>query len=511
MRDTITSQDSGPSAAQRCLSIPDILDLVCTEVWLSWEAPTRGRTLLALASTCRAWSEMPLNRICLRAGEKSVLKRPLTKTDKVIYDKYAWRVRRFYTTIPSTESAVIHKALSRMADVCIFPNLKSLEWVAEDSTTFRCIRYYLHRRLQKLSIGYQTPDQLSILFAIPSIFSQNLHHLQIKCNSDTLMDSHGVISHALSSWDNLSSLELEDVTFEGLFSMAEMRNLQHLKLCGLQSPWSRPSSTVVYAASSSWPQKLQALAALDPPFPALQSLHIAVKHDNVRLLIVTEFIACLRNVELRSLQLQFYSIYDTADHLVKLFRTVSRRCSESLQELYYTHRVLPGTFSIVFQPLLCFTHLKTLWVTTCNTIYLSEEEAESIVRSFPDIEKLGIEINDNRRHFGGQDGSYNPLSILLPFTACKKLKHLGIEIDASDYNMRQELPVIPDQISKEPNFSLQRLIIGRSPISHAEIVASFLADIFPNLNEITFGSVANNDHAEEWLLVDALLLSGKPL
>ncbi|KAJ3552680.1 hypothetical protein NP233_g12821 [Leucocoprinus birnbaumii] len=210
------------SFIQPCWLITEILDLICAEIWYlprDLIEDTREKTLVALARTCRAWSDVALDRLwhdirgvspllyCLGLGKDAngswvsrndcpstvllkpyrlrdilqTIQRPLTDTDRATFRKYASRVRRLLVP-PDEDTPAAHHALSLISDSCILPNLCRLEWFTQNPAAFHYIRQYLNPQLKEFSIGFikQQQEQLDILSTIPAVFSPNIRILQVK-------------------------------------------------------------------------------------------------------------------------------------------------------------------------------------------------------------------------------------------------------------------------------------------------------------------------------------------
>ncbi|KAF5359730.1 hypothetical protein D9756_003049 [Leucocoprinus leucothites] len=437
------------SPAQRCLSNTELLDLIYAEIWYSIRSSRRdkSRTLVTLAQTCQVWSEVALNYLwrnlrgispllrCLPDFWNVVdgivtIKRPLTDADRTTFGKYARRVQTVFTA-PNKETPTAHHALSLVSDGCILPNLRKLEWKVTNPSAFYYIRHYLHPRLEELNVIFNVgqPEQFDVLFTIPAVFSSNLHCLRIldmPVMARALQYSSSRISHALPAWNHLSVLEIPDVTFDGLMSVARMSKLRELKIYQLRSLWVG-SDPVVTGPVYSKQQNHHALLALNPPFPVLQNLHLCT-HE-IAMPAVTDLIRTFQAAELHSLNLRFAGLEDSTSDLADLFRELVDHCNpQALKEFRYSHTHLRETFSSLIQPLFSFSTLKVLWISSVRPFNLSEQEATQIVESLPDIEQFSA---DNGWQRSGDTPS-NTLSVLIPFTACNKLKHLSISLDATD-------------------------------------------------------------------------------
>ncbi|KAJ3565409.1 hypothetical protein NP233_g7649 [Leucocoprinus birnbaumii] len=509
---------SDPSPVQRCLLATEVLDLICTEIWYSPRdslEDRRGETLAALACTCRAWSDVALDRLwhdirgispllcCLDLWEDAngswTIKRPLTDSDRATFCRYASRVRRLLRVASSDEDTpAAHYALSLISDSCILPNLCRLEWDTQNPVAFHYIRQYLNPGLKELYISFleQQQEQLNILFTIPAVFSPNIKSLQIRVKSASQSDPSR-LSLTLPSWNHLFVLELPDLTFDGLSQVAQMRNLATLKLSRLSSLW---ITSGIGDRSSQHSRQPLKFAMFDPPFPVLQHLDIAT--SSAPMSAVIDLIRTFQAARLQSIKLFFCNKGDTLDDLDNLIQSLAGHCDlQSLRAFYYSHEYLAGSFASLIRPLLGFHNLRSFRLFNSHYLPISQAEATQIQKALPNIEQLVIDS-----HCKPQGEPMSNLLTLLPFTHCQKLKYLTVHIDASDKCAREQLRKRSSCFSDVRNYSLRKLDVGKAPISHKEFVASFLADVFPNLEEITFDDCQDTSCARRWHYVEEVLL-----
>lgn len=390
-------------------------------------------------------------------------------------------------------TAAAHHALSLLSSSCPLPNLKRLHWTRADPSTFHYIRQYLHPRLEALYINFDIshPEQVGILFTIPALYSPHISALRIPPRFRPSCDPI-YFSRALPAWSHLSILIVPDITLEGLICVAQMPHLKELAIYELLSLWICPFD----APLSTRTKLLQSITTLERTFPVLEDLDITTR--GLSIVEVTKLIALFHEAELHKLKLNINYLGDTMDDTADLFQAVRDHCStSSLEELILLHADLPPTSFSVIQPLLSFHKLKALHICGGHHMSLSEQETAQIAKSLPDIKEFITSV--------GMPEPPNNLLALIPFTACSKLQRLSISLDASDKATRNALRKRTNRFSVTQNFALRVLNVGDSPISHKEFVASFLSDIFPNLEDIKHVCFEET-HTRRWNHIGNVLL-----
>ncbi|KAF9445524.1 hypothetical protein P691DRAFT_785108 [Macrolepiota fuliginosa MF-IS2] len=203
---------------------------------------------------------------------------------------------------------------------------------------------------------------------------------------------------------------------------------------------------------------------------------------------------------------------DTVNGLSELIETVARNChTDSLRNFKLFYPISSDVaFSTVLRPLLKFHELEHVDIGDFFATKLTNEEVAEIASSLPNIQSLSLPFRakDIGPPFLDWDHSLPTLSILLALAKCTKLRNLSLEIDASDEAVRH---ILWKKLDKERirNYSLRTLSVGWSPISHKEFVASFLSDVFPNLEDVDSSLAIGRDDERRyhrWQYIGRVLL-----
>ncbi|KAF9445525.1 hypothetical protein P691DRAFT_264583 [Macrolepiota fuliginosa MF-IS2] len=522
---TNQSQDLG--AMQQCLAIPEIFDLICRQVRLKGLKIQENTTALAaLARTCRAWSDIALDNLwytifgisslvrcmpqdlwCLERGVLT-FRRPLMTSDIHVLRKYASRVRvldhREYPGSFVWAHASIYQMLHFSSNDCLLPRLEELRWAPKSGAgTFHFIHLCLSPRLKVLDLTFDPnhTEHLGLLDIIPTIFCPHISKLSIYNFPPVLAE---LVPSAPPAWSPLTSLCMGDVTLKDLVYIAKLPALEHLTFDELSSLWTPQSSE---AATGT--QLLESLHAIERPFSTLKILTMKVY---MPVKAVTKLFELFQDTKLAQLDVDLRYLIDTANGLSGLIETVTRNCHvDSLKNFKLSYLISNNlTFSTVFRPLLKFHTLERVDIQGFFAMILTNEEAVKIASSLPKIRFLSLPSRAQSFGLIPRD-SNRPLPTLLAllaFAKCTELQYLSLEIDASDEVARH---VLWKKLDKERirNYSLRTLSVGWSPISHKEFVASFLSDVFPNLEDVDSSLVMGRDDERRhhrWQYIGRILL-----
>lgn len=417
-----------------------------------------------------------------------------------IFHKYAQRVRLFsqYSTRPP--QILIFRTLLSYSNGHPLPKLEGLTWMPHEAEVFPYLRLFLCPSLKCLNISFDArhQEQFGFLSTIP-VSSPSISSLCIDLTHYSIsLDSASVegFLDPLETWRNLSELQLRNVPLDGLLCTAGIPKLKKLKVTLANVSEGLPPD-------SSQLQLHPLLRTPDHPYPALEELGIWNIHNSG---IALQFFRALKSVRLSRLDLGFTGHHDTLDAFRSLFFSLGRCCDMgSLKVFQFSHHRLQFPFSVVIEPLLTFTELREVRICLEHAVGVSEKQMIQIASSWPHIELLHIAPSAA----APSDPPSSTLLSLVPLAnGCPKLRELSIWVNASDAATRRTLRANPGKAKGVRNSSLWSLNVGCSPISHKELVASFLFNIFPNLEDISpkYTQWNNSQHTRRWQYVAQVLL-----
>ncbi|KAF9445526.1 hypothetical protein P691DRAFT_805543 [Macrolepiota fuliginosa MF-IS2] len=443
---------------------------------------------------------MPQDLWHLERGDLT-LKRPLMTSDIHALRKYASRVRVLKHEEHAGRLVGVHtsiyQALLLSSNDCLLPRLEELWWAPKgDVNMFYFIRLFLGPRLKVLDLtfGLDKIRQLGLLDIISTIFSPHISELHVRNLCPSVA---GFTPSALPAWTRLKSLYMEDITLDDLVYIAKLPALECLTFSKLSSLW-----TLQASKPGTETQLLRSLRAVEQPFSTLKVLAMNVYahiEEAVKLLKL------FRDTKLARLNVVYEYLGDrpdTVNGLDEFIETVARSCRvDFLRTFTLLHCVRDVTFLAAFRPLLNFHVLENVDIYGVFPLKLTDEDVAEIASSWPNIRTLRLPF-----HLPGC--SLPSLLVLLAFAKCTKLRHLSLIIDASDKVARQVLRKDTAK-ARTRNYSLKILSVGWSPISHKEFIASFLSDVFPNLEDIHSEVVVNRGNERDhhrWQYIGQILL-----
>ncbi|KAF9448669.1 hypothetical protein P691DRAFT_775253 [Macrolepiota fuliginosa MF-IS2] len=488
-----------------CLAIPDIFRQICDVIRLRIIRTSHPQSDLAsLARTCRTLSEIALDSLwyeivgigplirCMPRDlweidaedqyqrSRPFLKRPLKYSDIHTLHKYTQRIRSFRPEYLTRGDSLVdaYRALSLASHDRLLPKLEQLAWHVDNAEIFPYIRFFFSPTLRVLDMTFDVhhSEQLGFLSAVP-VLSPTIFKLKVALRDYTISSLNDPLvegfSDALRAWHNLSDLKLYRVPLDGLMCAAQLPKLKRLSihpakiskelLPDLPNPlWDPPSASQLY-------------------YPALESLTLSCIPS---VAIAVQFFEVLQSARLLSIELSFTAPSATLSHFHRFFSILAEHCSpSSLKVFQFTCRHPRFSFSDIVSPLLVFLELKEVRLRLASPMEFSEDQMTQVASSWPHLEVLEA---TGTAPVASQSHLQTTLACLVPLAdGCPGLRELHLWIDASDAATRRALRADPGRTKEAQNWALRRLDVQNSPISHKEFVASFLSDIFPNLEDIT--------------------------
>ncbi|RDB17368.1 hypothetical protein Hypma_001836 [Hypsizygus marmoreus] len=491
----------------RCLGVLDVLQNIFS---LVFQSPTHGSMDLAqLAVTCQLfrapaldilWRTLPNLAPLIRCipddawslvGNYLSLRRTVADSEWARCNIYAPLVRRLgYASHPTscTGDIILDPKIFEILSVkpiISFSNLQELRWRA-DRTTMPWIHTLLGPQLFNLDLDLPAEDPN---FFIPVLINSLkrtvpcLQQLRLSQSSTSRTDLSRIFSSLFSDLNRLEVISCGDFVFPD----DAIRSL-------VVSPTLRVLCTKNDAADFLW-----CLPGIGLSFPQLQHLSMQTKR-------LQDCSALLRRIETRQLKcLDVISTYQpSAARVHGFFQTLEERCSHSLLSIIKLQQLEPeppigiswATDEFITptttKPLLSFQNLEELSITVSCPVDFDDSGIESMAVAWP---KMTIFQLGNSKGWGRR--ARTTLDIYISVAKhWPRLKYLSIcftcHTEAAIYQRPGNGHCCPRVTVLNGTSSAEDM--------HSGLLASFLSDIFPNLELIRSGYVD-----ETWLRVEELL------
>ncbi|KAG2343030.1 hypothetical protein BDR05DRAFT_316721 [Suillus weaverae] len=231
-----------------------------------FDFPHMRKTLLALALTCKSFTEPALDLLwrhldgleplirCLPQSlwkqdkEKLEFQRTMTLDDWSIFCKYNYRIHSLdhhchETYLAYKERAICDTEISRALScppfsLPLLPNLTSLTWTEASDETFHYIRLFVTPQLTKLNISAHAlsahvpftfgPSEQSILSSIAQS-CPSVSHFVFARDGYRSTESVGDTSTVLQRWSHLTSVRTGTVSEAALLHLSNLPSLRILK------------------------------------------------------------------------------------------------------------------------------------------------------------------------------------------------------------------------------------------------------------------------------------------
>ncbi|KAJ7100565.1 hypothetical protein C8R43DRAFT_1244255 [Mycena crocata] len=469
----------------QCLSIPEIIELICGHV-------SRDRDFATLARTCRnfqnpaldnlwriqdtlthvlkclpphTWEEIPFHWPHTPAWHHVRLLGQIKDEDWDRPREYTRRIRKLNLdgTYPYTfpDSDVFGAMCSRIPPN-MFQNLGTIRWAPADQSHFHYIHLFLGPSITEVRIQHVTPENISLLPAL------GLRYPELKSLSvDVSWEDRPLACRTLSKIAfDLEKIEILSLDMLDRQALEHISQLPALKSLDLLEPIVQDLSPI------SSPSYL--------PFLTLRTLNLWAAVD-----LAIGFVHLLSNCHLEEFTLgtEFLAIKTTTE---KLYTTLAGHLAhDTLRILEVTdvegETPIPpaGTIAdyLVSGPtlaqLFCFGNLTRLNLQPPVGFDIDDSTAWDLARAWPKLTLLWLRA--------ATELSYHPSMTLQGLRAfakhCPELSSLTIAVDAST--------VPPFDGSPDTRISQRRLLsfnVSASPISNAPIAARFLSALFPRIS-----------------------------
>ncbi|KIK46185.1 hypothetical protein CY34DRAFT_800697 [Suillus luteus UH-Slu-Lm8-n1] len=502
--------ESAVSASIRCMMISElrwkIFDLL-TSVATPFRHAFKGKTFIALALTCKAFSETALDLLwrdlhgfqplikCLpeslwkQDGRKLEFQRTMTLDDWSIFCKYNYRVRTLVHQChesydrQSVCSIDIWRALScPPCSLPLLPNLTSLTWTEASDVTLQYIRLFATPRLTSLKIsprahGYSpfsingTSEQFTfgpseqLTFSSIAQSCPFVSHFDFDPERFHSMASVGETSTVLQVWSHLTSVRTGTISEAAILHLSDLPSLRVLK-CGLPSTSISPDA-----------QKLLQRHV----FCALQELDVTCKS-----LVTLEAFLEQLTITPKTLSFTITQAVDSAQGLPGLTSRLSNVCTHSsLQEVRLCIRVgdqyTSPNVSIeaaAFQPLFAFNNLRKLDFEADDycIVRMNDAALMQMAKAWPRLEELYIS------RYRRSSFPVTPNAFVSLLWHCPRLHSVAVLVDWSTIDVHAIPPDIPYQGFSQK--ALSRLYINGWRIENPTSIAAFISAVAPNVRTI---------------------------
>ncbi|KAG1776422.1 hypothetical protein EV702DRAFT_349801 [Suillus placidus] len=478
-----------------------------------FDFPRMRKTLLALALTCKSFTEPALDLLWRHLGgleplirclpqslwkedeKKLKFQRTMTLDDWSIFCKYNYRVHsldhhchKTYSEPAICDTEILRALSCPPFSLPLLPNLTSLTWTEASDETFHYIRLFVTPQLTMLNISALPrsdyggpfftfgPSEQSILsFIAQSCPSVSHFVFRDKYHS---IESIGDTSTVLQCWSHLTSVGIGTVSEAALLHLSNLPSLRVLKF---QLP-----PTPISAATQRLLQR--------PAFCALQELDVTCKS----LVILEAFLEKL-TVTPKVLSFTITHGAGSARALPALISHLPDVCTpNSLRQVRFSITGHPpdrdtSFEAAAFQPLFAFRNLRKLDIES-KLYYISVRMDDAallqMAKAWPHLEELHISRNCGSRY------QVTPHAFVLLLWHCPRLVSLAVAIDWSTIDLYTISPDIPYQGFSHK--ALSTLFTRGSEIQNPTAIASFISAIAPNVREIE-GS------GDPWPIVQDLL------
>ncbi|KAG2346739.1 hypothetical protein BDR05DRAFT_958893 [Suillus weaverae] len=495
----------------RLFLVHELLIIICEHLYDEDDIPNTSKEALArLARTCKAFHTVALNALwsnldgvapliqCLPAevtrlywrlplGTAVVgIERAPRKAEWDIIRGYASRVQRLRVLNPlrPVEPFIIFTLSRPPTTSALFPNLRSLVWNDSRPQTMGFLQTLCGPLLTSLTFDCSTTGTArwgaaasAILIALPVICPA--------VNVITLPSSSPCppIPNILLAWSHLEEVtcgDIDTVIFRHLAKQTYLRKLAFILSQSIsQSLTDRPASPQTFS-------RLRELEVHAPELPSLIELmqKLEIHPTSIRgqvdagptpcdmrafFAFLTEHYVAVKpqNVSLQSLP----SIRVTSMAQPPLLPPTGNQFNGRS-----THTGIHGSD---FWPLAQFGSIETLIIDVNCSIHLADDDLASLASAWPHLRTFNV----NKKYGWVVKSDITQIGLLEMLQCCPKLQTLCIAVDTNTFT---EVPLDRPGGGVQ-NMNIRTLAFADSVIQPRAIivVAAFLSDVFPRLNEVT--------------------------
>ncbi|KAJ7676515.1 hypothetical protein DFH06DRAFT_609599 [Mycena polygramma] len=499
----------------RALGIVEVVGMVCDNLIV--ENPITRGALAALAGTSQIFHDAALDKLwrtqrslipllsCMPqhlfninprlASDETPLRlvRSIIAKDWVRALTYANRVHTFSLEYHPGLADILQELTLCVPFGSIYPNLKTLEWSAEEE--LRHIRILLTSGLSSISLGCS----ISIInCSIISMLGSGCPQLNDVTISFEDGDEEQAVSDFLSSLQQLESVDVPFVDLPTLHRIAQLPTLSYLRLFTL--PDLSPAPSI--------PQ---------PCFVGLRNLAL----ESVSPSDLISFFEKAVHIQLLTVNVtlaDFFSSKEMARFCTALTSSCAHDTLETIiiaADSYSGGRMdrISGADAVDFaindrllRILACFVNVTVVSIRSRVQFDVCDSTLHTLARAWPRLTTFELAV------YGPSPYSHSPPPLSTRATVeslysfakyCPNLRELNFTLDAT-VSIPQNIATLVPSVAQH---SLTELHVYQSPISNPIAVARLLSDIFPALRRIIHPMYYPGWSAshKDWMTVEALL------
>ncbi|KZP23327.1 hypothetical protein FIBSPDRAFT_461086 [Athelia psychrophila] len=501
----------------RCLSILEIVSLVCEDLAIDSNARAGYMALVNLATTCHLMYEPSMNSLwyglfnmvpLLRCFPEDVweaegpaahvrkfeLRRPLLPSDWTRFLHHAGRVRSLGATNDHSHLAITTRVEQHIAPRSAYhalemskprerllPSLRRLRWsFCEDELQY--MRLFLCPSMKDISVLlHRAPSmaEQSMLVSLSSMKQITCFSIGISYRARVASMKRGdayvayitpILKDIISSWDRLKTLDipLTSLTASSLAHIAKLPYLEKLTV-ELREPINFPCLE-------------------GPVFPVLRRL--VVEHSDLS--TCRNFLQLSQSWALETIDVMTEVDHSDSEETMQAFFQVlqSHVSNDNLTRVGIVSRDAPNASNnhildiVTLAPLLLLPHLEVLEIYTHHPFSLGDPDLVKIAKAWPKLKILFL-----GRHGWGASSSITPKGLASLINQCVHMTMLSLAIDASavDYQL--------DYVTcSRPNLDISYLNLQDSRLGDVQTMTAFLSNIMPKIHFVNAWSGRMRGH-----------------
>ncbi|KAJ6512540.1 hypothetical protein C8R45DRAFT_960683 [Mycena sanguinolenta] len=472
----------------RALQIPELVQLMCAEMIEYPTFPRAGalQSLYSLARVCRIFSSFALDHLwahqstlanillCMSIDLWEVIgsgrqrrlqaRRAIEPEDWIRFHVYAPRIKFFsfddhHDPTHDAWSPVFEMLSAAIDAQHIFPNLRSLTWIARGPNSwFSNVHLLLSPRIKTLLLGVlETPAHLALLPTLPkrcpllvSLTLTTVPHLYVNCRPRSLMVC--------------GMMFLEQLTVESIDQSA----FEHLsRLQTLKSLTIRSTPDFVPSRAAADARKFRNLCDLTLRQVSHEFLTTLIEMNDVWSFV--RLIAYITSIPI-------------AAETARLYALIGHNCDSTTLRTLTINAPSPDPFHLdlivrgivtfdALRPLLAFKALRDVSLAPLGGFSLDDTGIEALAKAWPQISTLRL----SGSRYLGPPSRVTLGGIEAIARHCPRLMYLAMPFDAS---------VVPSEGAVITNDELQWLDVEDAVLVDPAAVAAYLIALLPKLEAI---------------------------
>ncbi|KAJ7695387.1 hypothetical protein B0H17DRAFT_1131440 [Mycena rosella] len=415
-------------------------------------------------------------------GSTIYLRRPIKSTDWERVNLYASRIRLLAVCeVPELDVDFLNELQLFLGEHPLLSQLRRLSWKITDDTIFPYIRLFLPPTLTAFELWPEGSPCTAELFRELGTMLPNLLDIAIS-SLDWPQEPEVVVRtiarETIRKWDNLRNVLLPDIDENSAVHLAQLPNLQRLRLGDVQDAMLSASPFEGMPSDG---------------FPSLISLVVTSQ----KVTLATNLLRAMSNAPVENININ-HTLTPTTDEWAEFYQALAEHCRpDSLESVKITqewpdisHTTPAPIEPLILRRLLSFPNVAAVILCSADGFDIDDDTLILMAASWPQLEILVLTTSDLIAPFPPRA----TLDSLAHFVAhCPQIYHLEYRIDAR----------IPPRLVQKPhnrvwNETVYALHLLDSPVANPERVASFLMDLFVNLEMLCISSPFNVEEDSTW-------------